>query len=434
MSKTCRRCGLELPLEAFGIEAAGVLGRKAKCKECLSKRLTASLDDFPAMLDLIGAGPAQVQAVEALERHGSIQLAAEDLGIGESTLRFRLAEIERQASRRGWSPKDDMTQPVPAGFHVKGVSTYYGKDGEVKGQWVKSQADQEHKLAALLDALRDLAEPYKGTSDAPPTRAGGVDDLLCVYPMGDPHIGMFAWAEETGEDFDLKIAERTLTDAVDNLVSLAPQAKEALIINLGDFYHSDTPANRTTRSGNTLDVDTRWAKVLRAGIRTFRRCIDRALEKHERVTVICEIGNHDDMSSVMLATCLDQYYENDPRVTIDTSPSTFHWYRFGANLIGVTHGNNTKAADLPGIMACDRPLDWGDTQHRFWYTGHVHHDTLKEFRGCVVETFRTLAARDAWHHSQGYRSGRDMKLDVLHRTEGRIQRHVVGIEKLRRKA
>jgi hypothetical protein len=163
----------------------------------------------------------------------------------------------------------------------------------------------------------------------------------------------------------------------------------------------------------------------------MRRCIDRALERHNIVRVINEIGNHDDHSAIMLAICLANFYEREPRVIVDTSPNRFHWYRFGANLIGTTHGHSVKAADLPGIMANDRPKDWGETKYRFWYTGHVHHDQLKEYRGCTVETFRTLAAADAWHNSQGYRSGRDMKLDVIHRERGRICRHVVGIADLR---
>lgn len=323
-----------------------------------------------------------------------------------------------------------MTKTVPEGYHVKGVSTYYDKHGNVRGQWVKSQKDQEHQIALLLDAVQEISEPFRGQSKKVRAPHKTQKDLMTVYPMGDPHLGMYAWAAETGNDFDLNIAEAHLVAAVDRLVSLAPASDTAVVLNLGDFFHSDSSDNQTRRSGNPLDVDTRWAKVLAVGIRTMRRCIDKALEKHKKVTVINEIGNHDDHSAIVLSLCLDQYYENNPRVTIDTSPSHFHWIRFGACLIGVTHGDNTKPAELPGIMAADRPKDWGATRYRYWYTGHVHHDSLKEFPGCVVETFRTLAPRDAWHHMNGYRAGRDMKCDVLHAKYGRINRHIVGIEQL----
>jgi hypothetical protein len=244
--------------------------------------------------------------------------------------------------------------------------------------------------------------------------------------MGDPHLGMLAWPAETGNAFDLAIAERNLFAAVDRLVDLAPRTQKALIENLGDFFHADNK-NSTTTKGTRLDTDGRWPKVLATGIKLMRRVIDRALQKHEHVTVINEIGNHDDHTSIVLSIALAQFYEHEPRVSIDTSPQSFHWYRFGKCLIGTHHGHNVKLTDLPGVMAVDQAKAWGETEHRYWHVGHVHHDALKELPGCTVETFRTLAGKDAWHAGQGYRAGRDMKLIVLHKDHGEVGRHTVGI-------
>lgn len=381
----------------------------------------------------------QRASAAAFLQAGSVEGAAQVVGLEPHVLRAHLHELEQRAARRGWAPGSDMTKPVPSGFFTKGVSTLYGRDGEVRGQWVKSQADPDNKYAALLEAMATIVEPLRGAHepvDEPKlkaTSAGGMltKDLLNVIPLGDPHFGMFAWAAETGDNFDLKIAERDLSAAIEQLVDLAPPADECLIINLGDFFHTDNSSNQTARSHNALDVDGRWSKVLSVGIRAMRRVIDLALRKHRRVRVIVEIGNHDDHSAVMLALCLANYYERDKRVTVDTSPAKFHWYRFGANLIGTTHGDTAKPDKLGAIMATDRPRDWGETKHRYWYTGHVHHDSLREYPGVIVETFRTLAAADAWHTAAGYRSGRDLKLDVLHREYGRIMRHTRGLPQIR---
>ena len=155
------------------------------------------------------------------------------------------------------------------------------------------------------------------------------------------------------------------------------------------------------------------------------------LEKLDRLAVKqVDDPEIDDHSALMLALCLEHHFHNEPRVMIDTSPAKFHWYRFEKNLIGVTHGDTVKMPQLPGVMAVDRKEDWGETEHRYWYTGHVHHDSLKEYPGCIVETFRTLAPRDAWHAGQGYRSGQDMKLDIFHREDGRVNRHIVGIRQV----
>ena len=67
--------------------------------------------------------------------------------------------------------------------------------------------------------------------------------------------------EEAGEDFDLDIAEGSLVAAVDHLVALAPPSDIGVLINLGDFFHTDTMKNQTARSTNALDVDTRWLKI-----------------------------------------------------------------------------------------------------------------------------------------------------------------------------
>jgi hypothetical protein len=50
-----------------------------------------------------------------------------------------------------------------------------------------------------------------------------------------------------------------------------------------------------------------------------------------------------------------------------------------------------------------------------------------ELPGCLVESFRALAPRDAWHSAQGYRSGRDMHCIVLHEQHGEIERHRVDV-------
>lgn len=322
-----------------------------------------------------------------------------------------------------------LSGKTPPGHLLKGVSTLYAADGSVKAQWVKS-ANDNLSAEAFSQLILESLEPIRGTSIKVKKPADTNKDILALYPMGDPHFGMYSWSDETGSNFDLKIAEQSLIAAVDHLVSVAPPASTAIVASLGDFFHTDNSSNRTSRSGATLDVDSRWSRVLKVGLRAFRRTIDMALTKHQKVHVICEIGNHDDHSAVALAHALSLYYENNERVTVDLSPALFHWYRFEKNLIGFTHGDKVKRDKLPGVMAVDRAADWGETTNRYWYIGHVHHDRLTEFPGCIVESFRTLASSDAWHAGQGYRSQRDMKVDVIHKDWGKVERHIVGIRQL----
>lgn len=311
--------------------------------------------------------------------------------------------------------------PHPAGQAVKGVSTLYDADGVIKAQWVKSDATKrtpDEWAQHVRDALADVS-PLKPI----PAKRGSNGDLLTVYPIGDHHTAMYAWAEEAGADYDLKIAERLLVSAATHLVAQAPASKHALVINVGDFLHVDNLRNETSRSGNALDVDTRYAAMIRAAVKMLRAVIEQALTRHQFVTVVNAVGNHDDVGALWLSLALGQFYERNPRVTVVQQPGKFYYYRHGKVLIGVTHGDTVKLDHLGGVMAADRPEDWGATQHRYWITGHIHQRRTIELPGVMVESFRTLAARDAWASAAGYRSGRDMMNVVFHANHGEVARN-----------
>lgn len=379
------------------------------------------------------ATDAEKKYFAEVKRQKSVRAAARALDVHHGTVSKALQRLAKRAAKAGYSPAEDSAGLAPAGYEVKGKSILYGADGQPKMTWLKTRKEPAaEKLAALQESLEVLADPMRGKATPntdPPI--GSREDLLATYLMGDPHIGLMAWAGDSEANHDLKIGEADLFGAIDHLVDAAPPAKQALIINAGDFFHSDNQSNMTARSSNVLDVDSRWARVLQVGIRVMRRNIDRALEKHEHVTVINEIGNHDDHTSLMLSITLAAYYEQEPRVTIDVSPRPFHWYRFDSVLIGTTHGNNVKPSDLPGIMATDRAKDWGEVEHRLWFTGHIHHQKVFEFPGCVAESLRSLVAADAWHYSKGYRSRREMQCATIHGKYGEIARNTVGVQYLR---
>ena len=376
------------------------------------------------------ASERQQEILNQLEVSKSMRATAKALGINESSVRGILDRLKRRAALQGVSPEHGMTKAVPDGFVVKGISSLYNAEGALVGQWVKSKSDDTKAIETIREFVEDLARNAKGKSPAilPPSHAN--KDLLCVYPMGDPHVGMYAWKEETGADFDTDIAEKLLCSAIQRLVNAAPSAETAVILPLGDYFHADDSTSKTPNSGNALDTDTRWAKVMQAGLRAMIYCVKAALAKHQKVIVRIVKGNHDSHSSFALALAVDAYFSNNKRVSVDLNPAPMWYYRFGRVLLGSTHGDTVKLADLPSIMAFDKAQEWGQTAHRYWYLGHVHHTAVREFPGVVVEQFRTLAARDAWHAGQGYRAGRDMCLIVHHRDHGEIERHRCDIGQL----
>lgn len=367
------------------------------------------------------------EVLNAYAEYDSQEDTAQALGITRSAVQRML----RRASERGLVGVQSLAgKGVPEGYYVKGTSTLYGKDGQVTAEWVKTQ--RELNLDDMVQALSDTFAEYKGLALLPPRSAGLLHhDLATVYPVADLHLGMYSWFEETGADYDMAIASDLLLKAMGELVSLSPSSEVGVVLNLGDFYHSDSNENRTRRSGNALDVDTRYAKVLQTGVQLLIATTQLALQKHKTVLVRNLQGNHDPYAALALGIALDAYFKGSDRVTVDINPSPFFFWKWGKVLIGATHGDMVKAQDMPGVMAAKMAKEWGETEHRYIYTGHLHSQQkalVKPGAGAQVEVFETLAPRDAWGNSMGFVSGRSMTAIVLHKETGERTRFTHNVE------
>lgn len=395
---------------------------------------------------------------------GSVSEAAQRIGIGERALR-------KACQRVGLPPPSQLVygSPMPAGQRLKGNSTLLDRDGQrvnqwvkterssddppkhdpvpegaaitrtatlldgqgaVRAQWITADKERERTWATLRDAIHEVCEDAPRAAAVAPPQVSDCD-LLTVIPIGDPHIGMLAWRNETGNDFDLQIAERDLLGAIDLLIGGAPQSASCEIANLGDFFHHESDQQKTPRNGNKLDCDGRYPKVIRTGFRLMRRAIDRALEHFGKVSVVNLCGNHDPTVSLFLAEHLAAVYEHEPRVTVRDNANPFQYSRWGQTLFGFYHGDECKIEGLPGVMAADQASAWGETKEHVWHTGHVHHLSCKEFPGCLVYTWRTMALRDRWHHGMGYRSGQSLTAMHYHREWGLIGSNTVGLRQVR---
>ena len=372
----------------------------------------------------------QWKKLKAIEKHGTERAAAKVLGLHRASFYATKQAVLKKAALHGYAPDYDLVHPVPDGMKLRGVSTLYDTSGDPKIQWVKSEADKERQEDIFKEAITAMAsdlpriQPSKGPEH-------GSEKLMACYLVSDHHFGMLAWDEETGANYDLSISERLLTGSMDHLIVTAPPCNKASVVFLGDLLHYDSFETVTPTGRNPLDADGRFPKMVRVAIRCMRYLIESAAQRHKKVHVVVEIGNHDLSSSIFLMECLSNVYENEPRITVDTSPAHYHYFDFGKCLVGIHHGHGTKMANLPLIMATDRPEQWGAADYRYWWTGHVHIDQMKDFTGCKVESFRILAPKDAWAAEKGYRAQQDMKAIILHKDYGEVARHIVNPEMLK---
>jgi hypothetical protein len=350
---------------------------------------------------------------------------------GVSRLTNAAGETSAEWAKTRVGGADVPPVPVPESFLLDRASVMRRGDGSTVVEWSSYKRDAVARWETIKAAITEHVTEYVRPAETVEPPASTDDDLLVTYPIGDPHIGMLAWANEVGESFDLKIAERELCQCMRQLVARSPASTECIVVNLGDFWHAQDDNQRTPRGGNKLDVDGRAGKVGRVGLSIFRTIVDECLKKHDRVRVRSIPGNHDPHSSFWLPLYLEAAYRNEPRVTVEEGFAPYQYDTFGQVLLGWAHGDGANLEALGEIMATDEPAKWGAAAFRYWNTGHIHHWSQKELRGCVIDTHRTLAGRDAWHNHSGYRSGRALKANTYHRLYGLDSVAVVGIERVR---
>ncbi|UYE95902.1 hypothetical protein KNLIENLN_00090 [Sinorhizobium phage NV1.1.1] len=390
------------------------------------------------------------ERVAAYKLHGSQRLAAQALGIGKSTMGDSLKVAAergllgtdpvlpgyaiRQVTTKGADgtivqqrkeagPKYEPTD----GLALKGKTTWTNAEGRITQQVHMERADAQAQLAALratIDALKE--ELPRVTMMLPP--ASVEEDLLNQFVVTDSHFGMLAHREETGADYDLKLAEQLLLDWFAAAVAGAPQAHTAVLAQLGDLLHHDSLESVTPAHRHVLDADSRLHKVVRVVIRTLRRVIDMLLQKHKHVHVVMASGNHDPASSVWVRELLATIYENEPRVTVDTSPMLYYAYKWGDTLLMFHHGHKRGINNVDATLAGMFREQFGASKYAFAHVGHLHSDEGRKSALMYVERHETLAAPDAYAAGGGWLSGRSAKVITYSKRFGEVGRSTLRPE------
>lgn len=360
----------------------------------------------------------EVEVLEAVLDKGSQRAAAKFLGCSEASAREAMGRIKKRAAAGGYSPEHDMTRPAPDGFIVKGTSTYYDDEGKVRGQWVKTSIDQQRQEELMRAAIQAMTGDIPRAAPVlPPDNVS--QDLCNVFTLTDSHVGALCWGQETGADWDLKIAEQILVGCFEKMIEASPRAKVGIVAQLGDFLHADGIMPVTPTSGHILDADGRFSKVVQVAIRVLRRVVELALERHEKVVVLMAEGNHDITSSIWLRAMFSALYEHESRVEVIDQPLPYYVFQHGKTMLAWHHGHLKKNAELPMLFAAQFPKVWGDTVKRYAHCGHRHHAEEKEHSGMHVIQHPTLAARDAYAARGGWLADRQVTAITYHKEFGR---------------
>lgn len=337
---------------------------------------------------------------------GSKAEAARRLGIPVSTLKDRLAKESR------------LVGGVPNEFEPSRLSTRYKPDGELAGYTVSHQPSKP----TLKDKIEQVKAELAGIAPREPVEAPveGYAELLTLYPFFDPHFGERCWGRETGQNWDLELAEAAMLDTASYLIGRSEPSETAILLGGGDNFHANDATGQTPKSKHILEVDGRHPKVIHATTRAWVTAVEMALHRHRRVKVRILPGNHDPDAYLVLVYALYYAFRDNTRVSVDLDPSAFWFYSFGKVLLGATHGDKTKHKDLPQVMATEAAHLWGPEQYRYFFTGHIHRQTGWESGGVYCRSLPSLAPRGAYAAGKGLSSLTGSSAFVFHKDEGQV--------------
>ena len=356
---------------------------------------------------------------------------AKELGKDSKRIHNALASVHNRAAMQGVAPAQNVKRQTAPGFPTKRISTAYNMDNEIVLQWHIQEPERqkiEELIAQFVEGFKDELTGIHAPVNAP---TGTDDDLMVSYLIGDHHLGMLAHHSETmGDDYDVKISQNLLENAIERLVGSAPAGEVGVLVNLGDFMHVNDSTSSTPNSKNLLDSDGRYSKTIRAASNVLKRTVLRMLQKHNQVWLVNVRGNHDPDAALWLNEVMRLYFEDDPRVKVFDNASKFIWWQWGKNLVVTHHGDRIKMSNLHGSIVSNLRKEWGESDHTFVWTGHIHHKNQEEYGGALFESWNILAPSDAWHAGAGYASSRSMTCVILHKSFGEQGRLKANIQEL----
>lgn len=282
----------------------------------------------------------------------------------------------------------------------KFTANSYGDNFQAKGEFEPKR--DEKAFAALLEQfLQETKNHAPKRFDLVQKKLEG--EHLYILNIQDPHLGKLASNSETNwGNYDLKIAKDYYSEAVDDLLSKAPiNAVGTVILVCGsDLLHFDTE-QVTTTAGTRLDSDSRWSKVFNEGCKLIAETVEKLASKF-KVEVMMVYGNHGKVSEYALGAYIKAFFRNHPNVNVNNEPLDRKYYGFGRSLIGFTHGNEVKLAELPLIMMRENQTTISKYDQFFVLTGHIHQDKVTEIKGVKIMICPALCPPDKYHSEHGY--------------------------------
>lgn len=298
----------------------------------------------------------------------------------------------------------------PSQWEILSLTTKTWEQGSKNGTkdlysvGIKLKRKNNLSIEDTLDSLKSLLaknikpvefEPIDYNSELNPNL------MMEICPV-ELHMGKLSNADETGENYDLKICKKIFQDLVARICRIQQEKKcnKALVIIGSDFFNSESD-NMTTNK-TPQQNDTRYKKLFLTGLELYTQAILTFRELFNEVEVRICSGNHARAMEFFLYTALAQYFRNDDIVSFIEDYKDTQAIQFGKCAIFYNHGDANLKRTIASMPAEFYEI-WGKTIYRELHLGHLHKEvTVDDESGMITRRIGSPCATDAWHYTNRF--------------------------------
>jgi hypothetical protein len=315
------------------------------------------------------------------------------------------SEYVRKLCSKIIKKKNDKIASFVENSKIKKVSQWQAPNGEIREsvQYVNDSANLENFREDFINDMKKFSPKVKKVS-----YKASNDPVAYEISLPDLHFG---------KD-DLNV---TITEFLNTLEKLVTKAEglniERFILPIGNDGMNSEGLTYATTKGTPQWDSAEWQTTFRAYWKSLVCAID-YLSQLAPVDVIVVQGNHDFERMFYLGDVIDAWYNKNPNVTVNNNVDTRKYYSYGKCMLMFTHGDKEKKDELPLIMATEQPEMFANSKHRECHLGHLHKETLNEYRGIKVRHLPSICPNDSWHKSRGYESYRCAQAFIWNKEKG----------------
>ncbi|MFW5891170.1 MAG: hypothetical protein ACOCUI_03030 [bacterium] len=224
---------------------------------------------------------------------------------------------------------------------------------------------------------------------------------ILLLPIPDFHYGLYAENHCTGNDYNLEIAEKNYFYTLKDICSKVSNRKfeKVLFIVGNDFVNSDNLQGTTTK-GTPQDNASFWYNIVEKSTQLIIDGID-MLANISPVDVEYVPSNHDLHTMFGIMQTISAWYRKDSNVKIGTSPMERKYYKFGKNLIGLSH--DIKIKNALKLFTTEAKKDWSNSNHMFWFLAHKHKAMIYDKQGYLeIMRLPTISGWSRWTNKNEY--------------------------------